>query len=145
MSKVEKYVSSLTDGRDVAKINYVQIDPCGEPFGFTTHFPEWEEEVSQKWLEPHPYTAALMRIEAEKKAAFEEKWGKKEEVKYADTSYKHDVEALRAGIPEGVDPKRKQDYLSDAQFEEVFGMNRDAFNALKEWKQKDLKKAKGLF
>jgi hypothetical protein len=31
MAKVEKYVNALTDGRDPAKIQLVQIDPCSEP------------------------------------------------------------------------------------------------------------------
>jgi hypothetical protein len=30
-------------------------------------------------------------------------------------------------------------------FESTFGMNFAAFDALKDWKKKDLKKAKGLF
>lgn len=146
MRKVEGYVSQLTDGRDVANINYVQLDPCGEPFGFTTHFPEWEEEVSQQWLEPDPYTAAMMKIEAEKKAAFDAKWGKKEETKYSDpNSNIFDIEVLKTSFPEGVDPTRKQDYISNEQFEQAFGMTRDAFNSLKDWKQKDLKKKVGLF
>jgi hypothetical protein len=59
----------------------------------------------------------MMKIEADKKAYMEEKYGKKEEVKYSDDGTKHDIEVLKAGIPDGVDPKRKQDYLSDAQFE----------------------------
>lgn len=46
MEKVEKYVNSLTDGRDIGDIQYVEIEPCGEPINFTTHFPEWEDEVS---------------------------------------------------------------------------------------------------
>jgi len=31
---------------------------------FTTHFPEWEDEVSEKWLELDPYAAAMAEIEA---------------------------------------------------------------------------------
>jgi advillin len=44
-----------------------------------------------------------------------------------------------------VDPARKEDYLSDEQFLATFGMTHDAFNALKQWKKIDVKKAKGLF
>ena len=35
--------------------------------------------------------------------------------------------------------------LSDADFESVFGMNKEAFETLPGWKQKNLKKAKGFF
>ena len=48
-------------------------------------------------------------------------------------------------IPAGVDPSRREAYLSDAQFQEVFGMSHAAFNDLKQWKKNDLKKAKNLF
>lgn len=75
-------------------------------------------------------------------------------------------------LPRGVDPSRKevrrgreaagggtreslpcftsasslpQDYLSDQDFEAVFGMSRSAFSKLPLWKQQKLKKDKGLF
>ncbi|NXL79284.1 VILI protein, partial [Leptocoma aspasia] len=48
-------------------------------------------------------------------------------------------------LPGGVDPSRKEDHLSDADFQAVFGMNRSAFSNLPLWKQQKLKKDKGLF
>lgn len=39
----------------------------------------------------------------------------------------------------------KEAHLSDDAFQSVFGMNKDAFYALRPWKQKDLKKKKNLF
>jgi hypothetical protein len=35
--------------------------------------------------------------------------------------------------------------LEASVFESTFGMNIASFDALKDWKKKDLKKAKGLF
>jgi len=65
--------------------------------------------------------------EAKAKAA-EEKWGKKEEVKYSepvgDGGATFELEILRAGIPEGVDPTKKEQYLSNEVFEATFGMNK---------------------
>ena len=61
------------------------------------------------------------------------------------TTNKFDVEVLKKGIPEGVDPAAKQLYLSDEQFQATFGEDLATFNARKAWKQKDMKKAKGLF
>ena len=100
LKKVEKYVENITDGRDPTKVQFVQIEPCSEPFGFTTHFPEWEEEVSERWLEMDPYEAAMARIEAERKAAQEAKWGKKEETKFIDESNTFDVDTLRKSCPD---------------------------------------------
>ncbi|XP_059708825.1 villin-1 [Haemorhous mexicanus] len=48
-------------------------------------------------------------------------------------------------LPRGVDPSRKEDHLSDADFQAVFGMSRSAFSSLPLWKQQNLKKDKGLF
>ncbi|NXO63622.1 VILI protein, partial [Phainopepla nitens] len=48
-------------------------------------------------------------------------------------------------LPQGVDPSRKEDHLSDEDFQAVFGMNRSAFSHLPLWKQQKLKKDNGLF
>ena len=86
---------------------------------------------------------------AEAKAlAAEEKWGKKEEVKFSepvgDGSF-HDIEVLRTTTPEGVDPTKKEQYLDEAQFKTAFGMDKAAFNELKAWRQKKLKQEQKLF
>lgn len=135
----------MTDGRDVTNVQYCQIDPCSEPMNFTTHFPEWETEVSDKWMELDPYEAAMKKIEDDKAAAAEAKWGKKEEVKYAEATQTYDYEVLKKSCPEGVNPAGKEQYLADDVFVTVFGMDKTAFNVLKDWKRKDMKKAKGLF
>ena len=60
--------------------------------------------------------------------------------------HKVDYELLKNAFPEGIDPTRKEAYLSDEQFLQVFGMSQDKFyNELKKWKQQELRKAKGLF
>lgn len=58
---------------------------------------------------------------------------------------KFPLDALRAGIPEGVNPKSKEYYLTDEDFNALFGMTKDAWEGLKEWKRKDFKKKQGLF
>jgi len=45
----------------------------------------------------------------------------------------------------GVDPKRKELSLSNNEFKEVFGMEKDAFLKLAHWKQVQKKKQVGLF
>merc|ERR1712141_167561 len=39
----------------------------------------------------------------------------------------------------------KEAYLADDEFEKLFGMNKEAFYKLRPWKQKNIKRAKGLF
>ena len=87
----------------------------------------------------------MAKIAAEKKAYQDEKFGKKEENFVAADTNKFDYEVLKAGIPEGVIPSAKETYLSDEQFQTVFGITKEKFAELKEWKQKEMKKAKGLF
>lgn len=58
--------------------------------------------------------------------------------------HKYKVEALR-GECEGVNPRLKELYLIDEEFEEVFGMCREDFEGLRKWKQQGLKKKVGLF
>ncbi|XP_056321845.1 villin-1 [Danio aesculapii] len=48
-------------------------------------------------------------------------------------------------LPEGVDPTRKEDYLSDDDFTLAMGISRMNFYAMPSWKQLNLKKEKGLF
>ena len=45
----------------------------------------------------------------------------------------------------GVDIRRRQDFLGDRAFERVFGMSKDEFYKLAEWKQLSLKKKHDLF
>lgn len=54
------------------------------------------------------------------------------------------------GAPEawaelGVDPAKRESYLSDAEFEQVLGMSKAAFGELKGWKQANLRKQHLLF
>ncbi|KAL2302236.1 hypothetical protein Nmel_009655, partial [Mimus melanotis] len=55
------------------------------------------------------------------------------------------VNTAAEDLPRGVDPSRKEDHLSDEDFQAAFGMNRSAFRSLPLWKQQKLKKDKGLF
>ncbi|XP_063329167.1 advillin isoform X2 [Pelmatolapia mariae] len=52
---------------------------------------------------------------------------------------------LASELPEGVDPKQKEKYLSDSDFTTVFGMTKDQFVSLPQWKQLKMKKEKGMF
>ncbi|KAL4001095.1 hypothetical protein ACER0C_006394 [Sarotherodon galilaeus] len=48
-------------------------------------------------------------------------------------------------LPDGVDPTRKEDYLSDQDFENLLGSTRADFQRLPKWRQNDLKKKAGIF
>jgi hypothetical protein len=47
--------------------------------------------------------------------------------------------------PNGVDASRREEFLSPAEFQQVFNMTKDQFQALAKWKQQQFKKQHGLF
>ncbi len=56
------------------------------------------------------------------------------------------VEQLQIGkCPQGIDMTRREQYLSDADFEATFGMSKDTFLALPKWKRQRAKREVGLF
>ncbi|KAG1669905.1 hypothetical protein FOA52_002431 [Chlamydomonas sp. UWO 241] len=54
-------------------------------------------------------------------------------------------ELMKLRLEDGIDPTRREEYLSDAEFSTVFGMGRDVYRALPQWKRTQHKKAVGLF
>jgi len=59
---------------------------------------------------------------------------------------KHAYDVIKGSSrPEDVDPSRKEQYLAEDEFKEVFGMSSRAFGDLPKWKRQTLKKAKELF
>ncbi|XP_073324505.1 advillin [Pagrus major] len=55
------------------------------------------------------------------------------------------VNKLASELPEGVEPTEKEKHLSDSDFNDVFGITKDDFASLPQWKQLTLKKEKGMF
>lgn len=55
------------------------------------------------------------------------------------------LEQLKSGEATGVNPQAKETYLSDKEFEEVFKMDKAAFEAMPKWKRQNAKKAVGIF
>merc|ERR1711976_275357 len=99
----------------------------GEPISFTGYFGSWDEEF----------------------------WGDTEEV-YAQAPeqapiisngnmnggfsgglYSYDI-LSGPDCPDTIDPSKKEEYLSDAEFAQVFGMDREEFTGLPAWKQVNL-------
>ncbi|XP_062971177.1 villin-like protein [Cynocephalus volans] len=48
-------------------------------------------------------------------------------------------------LPEGVDPTRKEFYLSDSDFQDIFGKSKEEFYSMATWKQQQEKKQLGFF
>ncbi|XP_041671326.1 supervillin isoform X2 [Cheilinus undulatus] len=108
---------------------YLVLAGC-EPLTFTNIFPYWEKDAS---------VASKTQSSKNKVTLVKEALSKLSKQQYS-------IEELtRKPLPEGVDPLRLEDYLSDQDFKTLLEMSRVEFNALPNWKQKNLKKSKGLF
>ncbi|KAL6095019.1 uncharacterized protein ACO6RY_16302 [Pungitius sinensis] len=107
---------------------YLVLAGC-EPLTFTNIFPYWEKDTSITKTESSKNKVMLVK----------EALAQLSRLQYS-------IEELTSKLlPEGVDPLRLEDYLSDQDFKTLLGMSRVEFNALPNWKQKNLKKSKGLF
>uniref|UniRef100_A0A3B5BDU7 Supervillin-like n=1 Tax=Stegastes partitus TaxID=144197 RepID=A0A3B5BDU7_9TELE len=108
---------------------YLVMAGC-EPLTFTNIFPYWERDSSITSKSENSKNKVTLVKEALSKLSKQQ----------------YSIEELtRKPLPEGVDPLRLEDYLSDQDFRTLLEMSRVEFNALPNWKQKNLKKSKGLF
>lgn len=102
-----------------------------EPLTFTNIFPYWEKDPN--------VTAQQAEGSKNKVVLVKEVLSKLSKLQYS-------IEELTGKpLPEGVDPLRLEDYLSDDDFKKLLDMSRVEFNALPNWKQQNLKKRKDLF
>jgi len=107
-----------------------------EPPNFTGHFGSWDEN---KWDAEEIYANSAEKnttpVEVTNGFTLGYTYG-------GVISY-----AILAGgeIPENVDPSKKEQYLSDAEFEQVLRMTKEEFSSLPGWKQTNLKKSTNLF
>lgn len=163
----------MRDERDKDAVQVIEVEAGKEPPSFTVFFSEWRLEKAQKWLDIGKAAEESKKVEEEQKqkeraakaapkmggasaaggfpkaqptSADEVKKEEERQKQYKDPAeHKLPYAELNGVFPAGIDPTRKEAYLTDEEFASVFGMTPAAFNELKKWKQNDLKKAKGLF
>ena len=67
---------------------------------------------------------------------------KQDEARYADPAvkkYAHSELKASLGRPVDVDPARREHYLADSEFQELFGMSLTDFQKQPKWKQQNAK------
>ena len=98
-------------------------------------------------MEDDPYTALQKKMQAERdfEVAQLKNVGAHDDEFLDPANNKFTLDVLKAGIPEGVNPKKKEYYLTEEDFKAIFGMTYEAWEGLKEWKRKDFKKKQGIF
>lgn len=156
--KAAQYIESIVDGRDKAKCAVVEINSGSEPPFFQVQFPNWSEDYTKNFLsgdafkklkEQHATPEGAFKgfkkageagAEAEGDAAQEET--KEEELDpnnpYAPYDHpdvrRYAYEELKSIFPPRVKPDKKEDYLTDEEFEKIFKCTRETWFTWKLWK-----------
>ena len=143
METAQNYINTSPDGRDQAT-SIISINAGSEPIMFSQHFPGWDPTLTQRKKFVDPYQARLQALHgasgggnapAAAGAAFTGS--------YLPTTTKVRLADIRGR--EDLDPSRKEDYLSDADFNEAFKMTRAQFAGQPKWKQQTKKREAGMF
>ena len=146
----QQYVATANDGRD--EDTPIMVVKAGrEPNLFSQHFLGWDDDYFTKNQFIDPYASKLDAMKATQEEHEEEEpvvISKDSDVSEILSGVKEGatftVEELKAGV-DGIDNSRKENYLSDSDFQAAFGMDKAAFAGLAKWKQQGAKKKVGLF
>uniref|UniRef100_A0A8C2VLK9 Advillin n=1 Tax=Chinchilla lanigera TaxID=34839 RepID=A0A8C2VLK9_CHILA len=148
LATAQEYLQTHPGGRD-PDTPILIIKQGFEPPTFTGWFLAWDPHV---WSAGKSYeqlkeelgdAAAIIQLTADMKNATLSLNSDDSEPKY----YPLEVllKSQNQGLPEDVNPAKKENYLSEQDFVSVFGIKRGQFTALPGWKQLQLKKERGLF
>lgn len=90
----------------------MEVEAGKEPPAFTVHFPDWSKDKAQKWLDEDP--TKIMKGNLLKGMTQKMEETKEEASKFLDPkTHKFDLEELKTTFPEGIDPTRKEAYLTE--------------------------------
>ncbi|NWH76624.1 VILI protein, partial [Piaya cayana] len=149
---VQEYLRSHPSGRDL-DTPIIVVKQGYEPPTFTGWFLAWDPLI---WADRKSYEELKAELGDESSLGqLTSDLTSRQEIFTATTQLLPDkletfpldvlVNTAAEDLPRGVDPSRKEDHLSDQDFEAAFSMSRSAFSNLPVWKQQKLKKDKGLF
>ena len=140
-----------------AALEYLSRDPAGrgenipvyrvhqqaEPPIFTGFFPCWDPDF---WAAQPSWPIVKQTIASPASEANGSDEGDSCAVRRSEDTPVFPLEALQSRRPpEGVDPSRREDFLSDEDFSAVFGMTREEFQRLPQWKKMQKKRKASLF
>ncbi|XP_072105903.1 advillin isoform X2 [Mobula birostris] len=146
LTTVQEYLKTHPSDRDL-DTPIIMIKQGFEPPTFTGWFVAWD---ISKWSDGKTYDqmkrelgdiAAIVQVSSN--------WKNPSWYLNSSTHKHYPPEALinkqTYELPDGVNPARKEDALTDQDFKLVFGLLREVFVAMPSWKQVNLKKSKGMF
>jgi len=158
-----EFVAHAPDGRS-PDTPVLKVNQGNEPPTFTCYFIGWDVKKASDFSDP--YAKRLAEIKAKGGDAgvgkvVESKSPSKPETKAAPAATRvtgagegsflnpnagsYSLAELKANAVANIDPARKEQYLSDAEFQSLFKMSKAEFDKLPVWKKGDTKKRAGLF
>jgi len=133
-----QYVEQADDGRSKDTPIY-RLNAGFEPPNFSCHFLGWDAKLAASTEDP--YERKLREMNGGAAPAVQDA-----RQALADYSKKYSYDDLKnRKVPSSVDQSVLEKYLDDKEFEMVFKMSRDAFDAQPKWKKEGSKKAAKLF
>jgi hypothetical protein len=136
------FVANAPDGRD-KDTPILKCNSGAEPIMFTSNFFGWDDTKFSSGEGGDPYLEKLKQLKGE--AAVEQITSALDALGYRPFTEKYTYEEIKSKTVKKLDPLAREKYLSDEEFQQVFGMSPDAFEGLAAWKKKQLKKKTGLF
>ncbi|XP_043208965.1 advillin-like [Amphibalanus amphitrite] len=140
-----------------AALEYLSRDPAGrgenipvyrvhqqaEPPIFTGFFPHWDPDF---WAAQPSWPVVKQTVTSPTASANGSDESDSCTTQRPENTPVFPLEALQSRRPpEGVDPSRREDFLSDSDFSAVFGMTREEFQRLPQWKKMQKKRKASLF
>ena len=135
LQTVKEYMKTDPSGRNEDETTLLQINQGFEPPNFTAQFIGWNYDL---WSQ----SKNILQVRAEINA---ENAGISVDECLANYGKKYAYEDLKNVSFEGVDSTRKEDFLLDGEFEQVFKMSRSEFDKLPVWKKLDAKRKLELY
>ncbi|XP_060072060.1 gelsolin, cytoplasmic-like [Ylistrum balloti] len=129
------YLAADETERNEGNTLLLQLKQGYEPAMFTSHFQGWD---SQRFTNT---TEQMSQMDTEENSQC---YTVQEELARYSATFRYE-ELVGRLPPVGVDPTCKEVYLSDAEFQKIFGLNRSVYKKMPRWKQMNLKKDVGLF
>ncbi|XP_037370985.1 advillin [Talpa occidentalis] len=144
----QEYLHTHPSGRDTDTPILI-LKQGFEPPNFTGWFLAWDPHI---WSGGKSYeqlkeelgdTAAILKITADMRSTTLSLNSSNAEPNY----YPLEVllKSQNEGLPEDVNPAKKENYLSEQDFVSVFGITRGQFAVMPGWRQLQMKKERGLF
>ena len=137
LEAAQEFVKTDPSGRNLDDTTITVLKQGFEIPSFRQHFIAWDPELWSKGLSYEEIKALALK---DGQGALDVASALKN---FTDKTY--DLKTLQKSAPEGVDPTKKEMYLTDDEFKKVFEMDKPAFASLPAWKQNNLKKKAKLY